>query len=149
MANRDILDRAASFAFRQLDAHNQVIESLSPQLQTFLRVYSAQGILDNGGLQYLFESDFDKQPPYSKFVEAYQSIGAVDAAQALSQAVALFPFADPHLDANRRQQTMDYLWNDDDSFGFGDLDNALCGNESVWSHLREFVEKHRSSFGLT
>ncbi len=155
MINRDFselfkrteVDDAADFAFDVLKSLNNDISCMPTSLQTFLRVYLAQGILDNGGLQYFFESNFEDCPPYSVFVDAYVTVGAADAAKLLDQAVAMFNDPDAHLDANARQAVMESLWNDP-SEGFADLDLKLCGYESVWDDLRQFVLSHRDEFGL-
>ena len=42
-------------------------------------VYAAQGIIDNGGFQYLFESDFPGCPPCSLTVPAFRRNGAREA----------------------------------------------------------------------
>jgi hypothetical protein len=42
---------------------------LSEPLQTCWAVENAQGIIDNGGLQYFFDSDWDGNSPYSFFIQ--------------------------------------------------------------------------------
>jgi hypothetical protein len=144
---KDVLDKAASYAFNSLKRHEGKIERLPEVMQTLIRVYSAQGVLDNGGLQYFFESDWNGNPAYSTFVESYRQIGAMDAAEALDRAVSLFDFENPHLDAKRRQDRMEELW-EDHSNEFANLDARLCGNESVWTQLKRFVEQHTEVFQI-
>jgi hypothetical protein len=114
-------------------------------------VHAAQGIIDNGGLQYFFEVDFPNKPGYSMFVDAYRVIGAIDAALALEQAVSLFPFEEPHLHVQDRNWFMDSFKNEDGdevNSPFTPLTNVLCGNERVWGCLEAFVNKHAAAFGL-
>ena len=144
----DILDRAANSAFAQFEAAGHEFDRLSPETQAFIRVYSAQGIIDNGGLQFFFESDWDHKPPYSVISNAYRRIGAIDCADWLDEAVALFAFENPHLDAQKRQQRMKSLWADDVG-EIADLDFKLCGNESVWKMLKQFAAKHHEHFSHT
>ncbi len=74
--------------------------------QTVLLIGTAQGVLDNGGLRYFFESDFPGRPSYETFADAYARIGAQQCADAIRQAAARFPFSDPHL---RRAERCDQL----------------------------------------
>ena len=82
-------------------------DNLPSPVRTVVLVHAAQGLIDNGGLQYFFESDFPGQPPYSVFVEAYRAIGANGEADALADAVNLFPFADPHRSRERRENFLE------------------------------------------
>src|ERR687890_591346 len=88
-------DRALDYALAEVSRIGD-LRKLPARLRTVVLVHAAQGIIDNGGVQYFFESDFPGQPPYSVFVDAYHTIGAEDEAQALADAVKLFPFANPH-----------------------------------------------------
>lgn len=141
------VDDAVDYAFDALERADNDISHLPAHLQVFLRVYSAQGILDNGGLQYFFESNFEDRPPYCLFVNAYLTIGASNSANLLDQAIAMFNIPDPHLDADARQAVMEMLWNDPTE-AFADLDLKLCDDESVWGKLRDYVLSHRDDFGL-
>lgn len=64
-------------------------------IQVVLIVSTAQGIIDNGGLQYFYESDFADQPAYEEFVQAYRAIGAAEAADLLQRSIELIPFPSP------------------------------------------------------
>lgn len=143
------LDRAVDYAMAQASAAED-ISALSEAVRTVAIIWTAQGIIDNGGLQYFFESDFPGRPPYSIFVEAYRAIGADEAASALADAVALFPFAEPHRDAAKRNQFMDSFNGDDDeavNSPFEQYTNLLCGNGSVWPLVKAYVEKNINALG--
>jgi hypothetical protein len=143
----DMLIKAAAFAFAQLARAKGKIDSLTPQLRAFIQVHSAQGIIDNGGLQYFFECNWEGNPPYSSFVDAYRTIGAKEAADALERAAGLFGFPNPHLDAARRSTRMEELWAE--AYGeFAECDGVLCGNEEVWEQLGRFVAKNTDAFQL-
>src|SRR5450631_3474586 len=77
-------------------------EKLPVAMRHVVYVDAAQGLIDNGGLQYFFESNFPNCPEYSRFIDAYRAIGATEEAQALEAAVALFPFSEPHKFVQRR-----------------------------------------------
>ena len=81
----------------------------SEQWLTVWAVEQAQGIIDNGGLQYFFENDWPKNPSYSVFVEAFRRIGAVEAADCIQDAVEMFPFKSPHLDHQMRREFLSSL----------------------------------------
>ena len=94
--NDDILlTRTADIVFAGLDGAAS-LDHLPRPRQVFAIIYSAQGIIDNGGFQYLFESDWPNNAPYTLFSDAYREIGARDVADWLDQAASMFPFCDPH-----------------------------------------------------
>jgi hypothetical protein len=70
-------------------------------------VEQAHGKIGNGGLQYFFEGNWPDKPPYEKFIDAFNSIGSIEAGACLARAVALFPFPEPHLFVVRRNKFMD------------------------------------------
>jgi hypothetical protein len=127
------------------------VSKLPFELKIVAIVHAAQGVIDNGGLQYFFEADFPGKPPYSLFVDAYREIGASDAALVLEQAVSLFPFREPHQHVRDRNWFMDSFKNQDGdevNSPFTPLTDMLCGNRVVWVCLEAFVEKHAAAFGL-
>lgn len=99
------LEKAAKRAFKGLDDDADVTRLPGPR-RTFVVVYTIQGVIGNGGFQYLFERDWPGCPAYGEFSRAYREIGATDVAEWLDRAVALFPFSDPHL---RREDRVRYL----------------------------------------
>ena len=127
------------------------VSRLPAELRAVALVHAAQGVIDNGGLQYFFESDFPGKPSYKLFVDAYQAIGATDAADALAKAVALFPFADPHRHAKRRNAFLDGFNDEDDepvNSPFELLTQRLCGDKEVWRRLRAYVERNAETLGV-
>ena len=50
-------------------------------------VYSAWGLIENGGFQYFFESNFPGDPPYDVFTQAFRSVGLTDIALHFSKLV--------------------------------------------------------------
>jgi hypothetical protein len=145
-----LLDRT----FRTALAEEQRLgtpERMANPLRAFLLVFVAQGIIDNGGLQYFFENDFLGQPPYSLFVDAYREIGAPEEASELAAAAELFPFPEPHKQSERRNAILDkYL--DGGSHRrdspFEPYTHLICGNEKIFPLLLEYVQKHAAAFSL-
>ncbi len=149
MAKRmSAFDRALKYALAEVERVGDP-DRLPPAVRTVVLVHAAQGIIDNGGLQYFFESDFPGQPPYSVFVEAYRAIGADAEAQALADAVQLFPFANPHKFQRRRDRFLCRFLHGgahrpDSPFEL--YTDKLCGNTTVWHLLEQYVRNHGESF---
>lgn len=140
-----LLDRASDFAFARLKEAGNDISRLPIPLQTVAVIYSVQGIIDNGGLEYLFESDFDGTPEYSFFVEAYRRVGAESAASCIETAAAMFPFPQPHLHEDKRQQWLENV-RDDEGHLFVKLSRKVCGDEAVFAKLAEYVDSNQNAF---
>lgn len=117
-------------------------------VQVVLLVDSAQGIIDNGGLRYFYEVDFEEQGPYSDFVEAYRAIGAEDAATLLERSIRLFPFPDPHLHELKRQRWLDQI-QEDESHEFNYISAKLIGHQVVFPKLKEYMARHWEHFVAT
>lgn len=142
------LDRTIEYALKEVCRTGDP-EELPSTLRLVVLVHAAQGIIDNGGLQYFFESDFPNSPAYSVFSNAYREIGAVAEAELLDQAVALFPFSDPHKFAQSRNEHMDSFKDENGNpvdSPFETLTDKLCGNKEVWRLLEEFVKTNSDSF---
>jgi hypothetical protein len=69
-----------------------------------LLAYHVQGIVGNGGFNYLFETSLAGDPGYACTLEAYEQIGAANAAAAVRDALALFPGGRPPADVEERLQ---------------------------------------------
>lgn len=142
------LGRPYDHAVLRLHQASGDIEALPLVLQTLLVVESAQGIIDNGGLEYFYEADFPNNPPYSAFVEAYRRIGAEDAAACIEATARMFPFAEPQLFEQLRQLWLEKL-QEDPGGEFRRLSDRICGDQSVWIKLQEYVERNRHEFAAT
>lgn len=99
-------------------------------VQVALIVATAQGIIDNGGLQYFYESDFEDQLAYEEFVGAYRATGATAAADLLQRSIELIPFPSPHLHEKKRQLWLEQF-RDDDTSEWGRLSLSLIGHPYV------------------
>jgi Domain of unknown function (DUF4375) len=128
------LEAARKAIFARFEAVGEDPARLNQIDQTVVAVYGAQGVIDNGGLQFFFENDWPGTPPYSFFVDAYRRIGALTVAELLERAVRRFPFAEPHKQQQLRREFMASLAAEDDFFG-----EAACGDPVVWQRLEEYV----------
>ena len=143
--SRTQLEQATDYALAQLKIAEGEIHALPKPLQIALVINSAQGIIDNGGLEYFYESDFDGTPLYSQFVDAYRTIGAEAGAVCIDASHRMFPFEKPHLHELKRQQWLDTVRNNEDS-EFVKLSRKICGDEVVWKKLAEYVTKNHDAF---
>ncbi len=121
------------------------IDKLPKEVATFLMVYSAQGVIDNGGYVYFFEADWPNNPPYSKFVDAYKSIGCESQSTEFNRVISTFPFAEPHLKKDQRNQYMEDNF-DEDKYSIKGWDDKLCGDEEVWEKLGKYYKKNINKF---
>jgi Domain of unknown function (DUF4375) len=139
----DLLDKASTFAFARLDEVGNIPSKLPLPLQTLVVIYSAQGIIDNDGLEYFYERAWPGKPPYSFIASAYRRIGAIEAAECIESTSSMFPFSEPHLHRRRRERFMEHHAPPE----FHVLSDRICGDASVWEKLSAYVEDNRSSFG--
>jgi hypothetical protein len=140
---KSTLDLAVEGLYKELDGVNNDLTKISEVTRPIALLYMFQGMVDNGGFRYPMETDFPGFPPYSAFVDAYRAIGATEAASALEQAVALFTFDHPECSAEQRCEFM--ASQDEDSL-FEQLSNKVCGDESIWKCMDEYVVKHYKDF---
>lgn len=143
--NELLLDKASDYAFARLTEVGGGVSCLPIPLQTVVVICSAQGLIDNGGLEYFYESDFDGTPEYSFFVNAYRRIGAESAAACIEESAAMFPFDQPHLHESKRQEWIDIV-RDDENHTFMKLSRRICGDSTVFQKLSEYVGANRDDF---
>ena len=139
------LTSAASVASEHLDAAGGSIQDLDEPYRTFLAVWSAQGLIDNGSMTHFFESDFPGNPSYSVFIDAYRQIGADNAAICLEKAVVSFPFDHPERQIDKRKEFMDAHY-DEKKFTVGFWDHSFAGEETVFEKLLSYVESNPGAF---
>jgi hypothetical protein len=139
MNSDSLLEKVSNLAFSELERVGGNIEALPVPLRTVVIIYSAQGVIDNGGLEYFFESDFPNNPSYQVFIDAYREIGATVAAETLEKSLAYFDTPQPEADLKVRLAFLESL-PDDGSHEFSKLSSSICGDASVWALLEKYVE---------
>lgn len=92
--------------FEVLDTVKQ-IEFLDCHCRAVVIVHSAWGIIENGGLRYFFENNFEGDPPFDVFTQAFRRVGLEEIALRFSELVTLFPFDHPHQSSQKRQEFLD------------------------------------------
>jgi hypothetical protein len=143
MNEPSILDRGIEYAYDKLKNASGDLSQLLEPLQTVVLITHAQGMIDNGGFRYFFETDQPGNSPYRVYSDAYRRIGAARAADLLDLAVALFPFENPHLSSDRRNSYMDSLDESDEFFNIGD---EVCGDETIWRRLERYISDNAALF---
>lgn len=138
MSEEKLLDKASEIAFVKLTEAGDKLEQLEEPYKTVAIVYSAQGIIDNGGLRYFFENDWPNNPPYSIFADAYERIGRADAAKALRDAAATFGISKPENDLEARRAFIEANY-DKDAFQVQGWNDCICGDEQVWADLATWI----------
>ena len=143
--DQDELFELGEAAFERLDRVDDDVSRLPLELAAFVRVYAAQGVIDNGGYPYFFEQDWPGRPSYREFVSAYEAIGCKGQAAELDRIVDTFGFEDPHLHRELRTAFLEEHLDEETSEVqlWGD---ALCGDERVWVALLEHARQHRALF---
>jgi len=140
-----VLDRGIEHAFNELERVGGDSSKLPAPLQIVVLITHAQRVIDNGGFRYLFENDMPGNLKYSVLSDAYRQIGAAKAADLLDLAVGLFPFDNPHLSLEKRNDYMDSLDESDELFVIGD---EVCGDETIWQKLENHITGHAALFNL-
>ena len=118
---------------------------LTASVRTFLLVYGAQGVIDNGGYKSFFGDNWPGNPPYQDFISAYEAIGCRTQARELRRVVATFPFPNPHLDKDRRRAFMESNY-DKTALSVRGWGDALCGDEAVWEKLVRYYQTNEDEF---
>ena len=143
----EILEKVSDYCFELLTGAQNDPSCLKVPVQTVIAIYSAQGIIDNGSFQYFFENDFPKTPPYSFFSNAYRKIGADKVASNIDKAVELFGFSEPHLNIDKRNTFLDQRMDKDCLLH--QLGDEVCGDQSVWEKLADYVIKNLKEFEIS
>ncbi|MBD3674085.1 MAG: DUF4375 domain-containing protein [Planctomycetaceae bacterium] len=77
----------------------------TPEERVIMLVWHSSGIIDNGGFEYLFSSDFDGDPEFKITAEAYKTVGLTRGYEAFQDAFKVFPNGKvPHESEERIQQ---------------------------------------------
>jgi hypothetical protein len=142
MEKNNFLDIATDLAFAELDKADGNIQELGDPFKTIAIVCSAQGIIDNGGLEYFFENDFPNNPPYQMFIDAYSNIGASTEAECIEKALPFFEVPNPETATAARIKFINSL-PEDYSHEFQKISGSICGSEAVWTLLGKYAQQNK------
>lgn len=137
-----LLDTLSDEAFRRMSAVDDNLQRMEEPYRTIAIIYSAQGVIDNGGLVYFFANDWPHRPPYSEYADAYERIGCIDAANALRSAAESFPIERPELHREQRRAYIEANY-EESTFEVKGWDDCICGDEQVWKNLAAWARTHR------
>ncbi|MFN3150606.1 DUF4375 domain-containing protein [Bremerella sp.] len=133
-----LLRRLYDIAIEKLSDVDDDFSKVEEPFQTIGIIYSAQGVIDNGGLIFFFQHDWDGQPPYSLFADAYDRIGRPEAAQAIRDAADSFGLDHPERDGAARRDYINHHYNPAE-YEVDGWNDCLCGDELVWTNLEKWV----------
>jgi len=85
MEKRDNIDKT----FDKIMASGFNVNTAPLQNKVVVMITTAQGIIDNGGFDYFFESEFEDNPDMQDFVLVYKEIGAIESAVAIEKALKI------------------------------------------------------------
>ena len=86
--------------------------SLVPEPErTLIALYSAHGIIGNGGFYYFFENDFSGTTGYAIIMQSYQNIGLTEHAKTIENIMRLFPEGKPSENLEQRRIFLDQYFN--------------------------------------
>ncbi len=139
MDDEALLENLSAEAFERLEKVGSDPLRLTEPWKTILLIYSAQGVIDNGGFAYFFENDWPHHTPYDEFASAYDRIGEPEVSKAIRNAVAAMGLANPETRIDDRRA---YIENNTiDQYGAvaGWIEDAIVGNESVMSSLASWI----------
>ena len=145
MKEKDPLNEAFDRMLVLLFLADDNTEKLPFEVQTFMYVNSAQGVIDNGGYRNFFGSDWPNNPTYSKFINAYRTIGCQSQADDFQKVSLSFPFDNPHLKEKERIKYMDDNY-DEEGFCIKGWGDSLCGDNEVWEKLERYYKKNIEKF---
>lgn len=133
--NDPSFDHASDRAFAQLAAVDGDLLRLDEVARTIVVIYSAQGVIDNGGLRAFFGGDWPGVPPYAMHADAYRRIGAIASAEAIEEAADMFALEAPERHAALRSLALQ------GAVGARIDALALTDGEEVWRLLAHYVER--------
>jgi len=89
-------------------------------------MHAAQGIIDNGGFEYFFESPFHRNPDMSDFPAVFEAVGAKFSADAVREALRRASTTIPQYDDLNK-----ILWRE---------------SEANYDLLARYIKSHASSY---
>lgn len=71
-----------------------------------LSLYIANGVIENGGLVFFFEKDFEGGVTHAQIASMYEQIGMSELARLLRKAFSVFPSGRPQEDLFKRDEVL-------------------------------------------
>lgn len=102
-------------------ANEKGISSIPEPERTLIAIYTAQGIIGNGGFAYFFESDFQGNHTYETIINSYINIGLEQYAQSIENVLSLFPGGKPHMNTKQRESFIYKYMSGDDTDNYSPI----------------------------
>ena len=128
-------------------ANTKGIAEVPEPARTLIAVYTAQGVIGNGGFAYFFESDFFGDDGYEIIIQSYRNIGLEEFALTIENVLSLFPDGKPHESEKQRSDFIYKYMSGDDEENHSDIVDEAEGifykdTKSVFRLADEYVEKY-------
>ncbi len=85
-------------------ANEKGISEIPEPERTLIAIYTAQGIIRNGGFAYFFELDFKGNNAYETIINSYKNLGLFEHAQSIERVLALFSGNKPQENFKEREE---------------------------------------------
>lgn len=128
-------------------ADTQGIQAVPEPERTLIAIYTAQGIIGNGGFSYFFESEFKGDDCYKNIIKSYINIGLNTYAEAIQNVLNLFPNGMLQSKSKERENFIyKYLSGDDEANHSKIVEKAeeifLKDSEEVYKLAEQYVKKN-------
>ncbi len=111
--------------------------------QVVILVWHATGIIDNGGFQYLFEGNFKGDPHYARTADAFKTIQAKKCAEAVREALGLFPNSKPPDEVEPRLKAFQQIG----AAKRESIDTKFFSeSKEIRTHLARYIRDNRADF---
>jgi hypothetical protein len=124
------------------------INAVPEEHRNVVAVITAQAVIDNGGFRYFFESQFEGSSDYQIFVKAYKEVGAEEAADALNQALMMFPDGVPPAELDERQKYLDAIFDSasDKKTKITAIEDKILGKVENYSLVADYIRDNKNVF---
>lgn len=141
MNDEELLEYTIDFAYEEMEKIDDQLFQLKEPFKTVAAIFAAQGVIDNGSLGYFFEADWNHNPPYSEFADAYERIGKVDAANCIRNAAASFGVPDPENHIDLRREFIEKNFDEKSRCQVEGWDDCICGDDDVFTSLASWIRR--------
>lgn len=124
------------------------IHKVSDEHRDVVAVITAQAVIDNGGFRYFFESHLNGDSDYQLFVNAYKNIGATESADAINQALMMFPGGVPPEELSERQKYLDSIFDasTDNKKKIDAMEDKILGKVENYSRVANYIRENKKLF---
>ncbi|GAB1270331.1 hypothetical protein NBRC116493_35850 [Aurantivibrio infirmus] len=120
----------------------------TPIEKTVVYIVTAQGIIENGGFKYFFESDFDDgKVSHEEIINYFKKIGSVNTASTLKKILEIFPNSKPQKNLYKRQEYIEKYIDSDKNRIVDRLESDLFNYMRMESaNLEKYLKNNKDFF---